>query len=427
MFSLLPLFAAIALAADTVYEYRGPGGAGQYSAVEIGAFLRADAAALHEVRLDGFDDWQDATRVPEIAGAWLRGDGAAPVQQTAVQGAAPPERPAAGPRTEAVEAPATPAAPEALEAPALRGAGELWLNVQLPTDGEGASAAVRKAAVGFALARGAFTAKLLVAGERPGTVRLDDAWVGVATDGPVKGWARLGVARPGFGVADRFEEERQFWVAGRSAELERRSGWLPQSSAALAAGATGARWSASAELADAGAAAPAPTFAALEARGRGVASFGGTPEAPRLRLGASAAYRAPLADDASSRLLGGVHAELSAGAVHLFGEGIVGTEAEGTPLAGGLGAMAVTVPLVSPALRSFVLVLAGGGWDPAITGLADEEDAPDAKYEARAGANLLWNTPDSSLLTGVGYLLDVPQSLALAVTQTVVVEAAWRY
>ena len=33
----------------------------------------------------------------------------------------------------------------------------------------------------------------------------------------------------------------------------------------------------------------------------------------------------------------------------------------------------------------------------------------------------------SGLITGVGYLLDVPQDAALPVDQTVVVEAAWRY
>ena len=45
----------------------------------------------------------------------------------------------------------------------------------------------------------------------------------------------------------------------------------------------------------------------------------------------------------------------------------------------------------------------------------------------RAGANLAWSGAASGLITGVGYLLDVPQDAALPVDQTVVVEAAWRY
>jgi hypothetical protein len=96
-------------------------------------------------------------------------------------------------------------------------------------------------------------------------------------------------------------------------------------------------------------------------------------------------------------------------------------------LAGGLGALAVAVPITAEALESFSIVLAGGGWDPALSGLPEAEDTPDAWYEGRAGANLAWSGAASGLITGVGYLLDVPQDAALPVDQTVVVEAAWRY
>lgn len=145
-------------------------------------------------------------------------------------------------------------------------------------------------------------------------------------------------------------------------------------------------------------------------------------------MGASVAWRAPLADSASSRLLGAVHAELSAGPVQLLAEGMAGTEGEaGVPLAGGLAALAVNVPIRAPAFRTFSVVLAGGGWDSALTGLPESEDVPDAWYEGRAGANLTWNLPATRLVTGVGYLLDVPQDLALPVEQTVVGEAAWQF
>lgn len=431
MLPLVALFAPVAQAADVVYDYRGPGGEGRYTAAEIAVFLRANAAALHEVRRDGFDEWVDATRVAEISWAWLRGDAAAPATTPtepptdAVTPTSPEEPPAPEPR---VAEPGPTPAPLELPPAVIRGAGELWLDVVMKPDGGEADALVRKAAVGFSAQTGSFSARLLVAGESSGPVRIDDAWVKLSTAGDTRGWARLGVARPAFGVADSFEEERNYWVAGRSAELERHSGWLPQSSAALTAGATGERWEASAEVADADPADPTPSFSALEARGRARFGLGGSAEAPRVRFGASVAWRSPLADTSSSRLLGALHAELNAGPVRLFAEGVGGTEGdEGVALAGGLGALAVAVPITAEALESFSIVLAGGGWDPALSGLPEAEDTPDAWYEGRAGANLAWSGAASGLITGVGYLLDVPQDAALPVDQTVVVEAAWRY
>lgn len=431
MFPLVAIFASAAHAADTVYDYRGPAGEGRFTAAQIAGFLRANASVLHEVRRDGFEEWVDATHVPEIAWEWLRSDA------SIATGAMPAGEPPAAAPTETRPAPVeppplepaeAPTEPERAERPAVRGVGELWVNVSADAAGGDAVPAVRKAAVGLAAEGGAFTARVLVGGESPDTVRIEDAWLQVGSSGSVRGWARLGVARPGFGVADSFEEGRRYWVAGRSAELERRSGWLPQSSAGLAAGAEGARWSASVELADAAAAEPAPSFDALETRGRGLVGLGGTPESPLVRVGASVAWRAPLADSASSRLLGAVHAELSAGPVQLLAEGMAGTEGEaGVPLAGGLAALAVNVPIRAPAFRTFSVVLAGGGWDSALTGLPESEDVPDAWYEGRAGANLTWNLPATRLVTGVGYLLDVPQDLALPVEQTVVGEAAWQF
>jgi hypothetical protein len=378
--------------------------------------------------------------VAEIARAWLNTDAGSPPGEPAPPSASPsaadvtppPAARRAPPREPA--APAAPAAPEAREgeeAPRVRGAGELWVNAAVPLGGGEAGAAVRRAAVGFAVAHPVVTGRLLVAGETVGAepaVRLDDAWLRVQTRGSVRGWARFGVARPAFGVSDRFEEERHYWVAGRSAELERQSGWLPSASAGLAAGVAGARWEASAELADAAAAAPAPTFDAVEARGRASLGVGGTEEAPLARLGVSAAFRSPLAGEQSERLLGAVHAEVAAGRFRLFAEGLVGSDGpEATPLVGGLAAAAAEVPVATGPVRAVGVVLAGGGWDPALSGLPENEDVPDAWYEGRAGLNVHWRVRESSFLTGVGYLLDVPQDLALPVTQTFVVEAAWRY
>lgn len=450
---VLVLAATLALAEEAAptFEYRGVAPEGRYTAAEIGAFLRAKPSATHEVRLDGWDDWRAANRVPEIVQAWLTdpvtpepGQGAGvptpalvPVQPSDSWdgGQAPRNAPVGSADPEPVpvstppSAPTAPAAAPAARGDGVRGAGEVWLGIGGdPSTTAPVAPSLRRLAAGLEARAGVVRARAYLATDQGGAVQVLDGWVAAEGTTPVAGFGRLGVARPAFGLADRLEDERRFWVAGASQELERASGWLPEATLGAGGGVRGQRWSVGAELADAGGddLLGAVDLAAVEARARAACSFG--PESRTVRVGVSAAWRMGLLEEASPRLLGALDAELVTARVGLVAQVVAGTEGEdGLPRFGALALGNAVIPVGGAAVRQVDVVAGGGGWDATLTGLPDEEDQPDAWWEARAGANVRWATPESELVTGLGYRLGIPQDLAVPLSHALLLEAAWRY
>ncbi len=335
----------------------------------------------------------------------------------------------------AVLATSTAFAEEAPASPMLRGIAELWGGVTLAAESAGATPALqlRRLAAGAEWESGSgFRAKVLLDGAQAAGVAapqvvVHDAWAAIASPGETGVSGRLGVARPSFGVMDRFEDSRRYWVAGDSAELERLAGWQPESALAASFRGFGQRWSVAAELGDA---APltstSQNFAAVEARGRGQVRFGG--EKLAVRTGASVAYRLPGLAEGPTRLLGEVHVELESPRFAALISGVGGTEgAEGMPRVGAMVTLAAPIPVGGEAVREVGFVLGGLAYDPTITGLPDEEDIPDAELRGRAGFNVGWAAGADSLITGLGFTVVSPQDIAEPVSETVNLEVAWRF
>ncbi|GDX82677.1 hypothetical protein LBMAG42_44880 [Deltaproteobacteria bacterium] len=325
---------------------------------------------------------------------------------------------------------AAPAAP-----PGLVGIAEVWGGFTLRTDSAGATPTLnlRRLAAGAEWSHASgFRAKLLLdgaqaAGMAEPQIVVRDAWAGTRSAGGTGVFGRVGAARASFGVMDRFEEGRRFWVAGDSAELERVAGWQPESAVAATVGGFGKRWSATAELGDA---APLTStglnFSAVEARGRGELHLGG--EDLAVHTGASVAYRLPGLDETDTRLLGEAHVELVSPRLSALISGVGGTEgADGMPLAGAMVTLAAPIPVGGEVVREVGFVVGGIAYDPTLTGLPDAEDIPDAELRARAGVNLTWKVGARSLVTGLGFSAVSPQDIALPVTETLNLEAAWRF
>lgn len=460
--ALFALAVPAAYAAETLYEYRGPFPAGQYTATQIGAFMRKDQRVPHEVRLPGSDAWVPAARVPEIATAWLNdpvsGPGAVPMPAAPAEPAAEATaeqspfqvgahtRGGANPGLKDDDSEAALQPVEGTESgegrakDGLRGLGEVWAGVGFPLgDGAGDPApALRRLAGGAEWRGGPVVGRVYLRFDAASDagVHLEDAWLRAGAHDGQGGFGRLGVARPAFAAMDRFEEGRRYWVPGASAELERSAGFEPDATLGLGGGYVGAHVTASIELADAADGGEAGTpadqvdFEALEARGRVVLALGGEGEAAPGQVGLSVGYRAPALGEATPRLLGALHAELNLRRVHLFVEGLGGMQGEAAdqvPLVGGMATLAMDVPFSGDVVRQLSFVVGGLAWDPAISGLPEAKDVPDAEYRARAAANLAWVVGPSDLVTGVGWELTVPQDLAVPVSQALVVEAAWRY
>lgn len=321
------------------------------------------------------------------------------------------------------------------DAGGLVGIAEVWGGITVQTDSPGATPALqlRRLAAGAEWNNASgFRAKLLLdgaqaAGAAEPQVAVHDAWAGVRSAGKTGVFGRVGAARPSFGVMDRFEDGRRFWIAGDSEELERVAGWQAESAVAATVGGFGERWSAAAELGDA---TPLTStglnFSAVEARGRGELHLGG--EKLAVHPGMSVAYRLPGLDEAEARLLGEAHVEVVSPRFSALISGVGGTEgAEGMPLAGAMVTLAAPIPVGGEVVREVGLVVGGLAYDPTITGLPDEEDVPDAALRARVGVNLTWKVGERSLITGLGYSAVSPQDIALPVTETLNLEAAWRF
>ncbi len=434
---LLALLATLARAEDAPlqYEYRGIVPEGVYTAAEIGAFLRKNPTATHEVRRDEWDEWRLAGRVPEIVDAWLNDpvaespEASVPALEAVVpdsgDGGHPRNAPESSPLAEPV-----PTAEATTPAPLdrVRGLGELWLGVGFdPATTQAPTLSLRRLAAGMAVDGGLVSGRVYLSAGGVEPVVVEDAWLRIGEQGPSEVFGRLGIARPAFGLADDLEDGRRFWVAGASAELERAGGFFPQATLGVGGGGGNQRWDVFAEVADAGGVSPLQVsdLDAVEARGRVRGHLGD--DDVDVGLGASVAWRTPALGDAAPRTMVGVSAAASTARLSVVGELLAGVEGEdAVPLVGGLLLVAVDTPLAG-ALRAFGLVVGGGGWDPTLTGLPDESDAPDATYEGRAGANLGWATTGASLITGVGYHLTVPQDINLPISHALLVEAAWRY
>ncbi len=432
----LGLIATLAQAEDarTQYTYRGIVPEGLYTAAEIGAFLRKNPTATHEVRRDEWDDWRLAGRVPEIVDAWLNDPVAsAPALEAGVPdsgdgGQAPRNAPASPPLLAA--APVVEAAAPLENPPhaGVVGLGEVWLGVRFdPSTTQAPTISLRRLAAGMALDGGLVSGRVYLSAGGPEPVVVEDAWIRVGESGPAGAVGRLGIARPAFGLADNLEEGRRFWIAGASAEVERAGGVFPQATLGIGGGGGNRRWNVYGEVADAGGDSPLEVIDlhAVEVRGRVRGHFG--TDDVGVELGASLAWRAPALGEIAPRTVAAIQAAAHSQRLSVIGELLAGVEGDdAVPLVGGLALLAVNTPL-GGALRAFDVVVGGGGWDPTLTGFPDEEDTPDATYEGRAGANLGWATPRTSLITGLGYHLSVPQDTALPIGHSLLVEAAWRY
>ena len=435
---LLALLATLAQAEDMPlrYQYRGIVPEGVYSAAEIGAFLRKNPTATHEVRRDEWDEWRLAGRVPDIVDAWLNdpvteAPGAsvpaleAVVPDSGDGGHAPRNAPESPPGAEPVST-----AEAAVLAPldGVRGLGELWLGVGFdPSTTQAPTLSLRRLAAGVAVDGGLVSGRVYLSAGGVEALVVEDAWLRIEEPGPTGAFGRIGIARPAFGLADDLEDGRRFWVAGASAELDRAGGFFPQATLGVGGGGGTQRWDLTGEVADAGGTSPTEVvdLDAVEARGRVRGDFGD--DALGVRVGGSVAWRTPALGESTPRTVAAISAAAHSERLSIVGEFLAGVEGDdGVPLVGGLVLLAVDTP-VGGALRSFGLVVGGGGWDPTLTGLPDEQDTPDATYDGRAGANLHWSAPGSSLLTGVGYHLTVPQDIEAPIAHALLVEAAWRY
>lgn len=313
----------------------------------------------------------------------------------------------------------------------LVGIAEVWGGVALPVGGEIGpfSPSLRRLAAGgdWQSGRGVHARLLLDGAPRASgeaQVSVLDAWVSLKGQGATSVYGRIGVARPEFGVMGTFESDRDYWVAGDSAELERFGGFQPESALSTTLGARGQGWNVAAELGDA---APVTTtgsnFAAVEVRARG----GWGADESALRGGASLAYRLRGETSGSSRLLGEAHVEWRAPRIGVLLTGLGGTEGpDATPLAGGMFTLAARVPVGDGLVRSVSFVVGGLAWDPTLTGLPEADDVPDATLHARAGVNVGWGG-DDSLITGFGLSATVPQDIAQPIGESLSLEAAWRF
>lgn len=458
-------------AAEATWSYSDGGAPVQLSTAEVRARVAANPSGRHLVWQAGMADWANPSTLPAFAPPAPPVATAPPPPPTATPAPPPPPSgspppPGAGPRAES--GPGMPAE----GGPPRRGRGhhggdgrppvkvgaEVWtgFGVRLasataaPTeDATGTTTEEPAASTEPSTSFGAdttrvrpyvkahlgehFVAKVAIDGGQDASgsgwdLHAHEAWVqGAFETGSADHHLRVGAQETVFGTRDSFEELENYYLGGEAAQsLPQRFGALYGEDLGLAwHSGVGETFGVDVQVTDGAGVEHLDEDGAVDLVARVT-----TRPVKAFALWGSFLTGGREVEGAAARLtLGDLAAEVTAGPVRVTVEGMMGSTGNADfnfPVAGGLGAAAVDLPMKG-AVDHVGIVGRFGFYDPVFVS-REQRDVPDSLTSGAAAVNLHWKTPERThALTGLAWEMVYPEDATVPITQNITLQFAAKF